>query len=139
MPVYQFAIAAGWDQPLGSLTNVELLKPSDGPYFHAPDVYPGYDDGNPNIRGDRMVSYNGSPSLPWRFMSFWKSQRYYLYHTVNGDSNTGKVTIYTLTNKNTTYTRLNAIMNLPKLSQSSKNFDNIGPYTVTMTDLFNAS
>jgi hypothetical protein len=139
MPVYQFAIAAGWDQPIGSLVNVELIKPTGGPYFHPPDVYPGYDDGNENVRGDQMVSFNGFPSVPWRFMSFWKIQRYYLYHAINGDSNSGKVTIYTLTNQNTTYSRQNAIMHLPELSQSQKNFDNIGPYTVTMRGLHAAS
>lgn len=138
MPVYQFKIAAGWDQPIGSLVNVETIIPSGSRYFYAPDVYPGYDNGKENVRGDGMVSYNGFPSVPWRFMRLLKPQWYYLYHDINGDSNTGKVTINTLTNINSatpSYTRLNAIMELPKLSQSQKNFDNIGPYTVNMTRL----
>lgn len=132
MPVYQFSIAAGWNQPLGSLVNVETIRPTGGQLFYPPDVYPGYDDGKRNYRGDQMVSFNGFPSVPWRFMVLYKVQWYYLYHTINGDSMTGKVTINTLTNKNTTYTRYNAIMDLPPLSSSNKNFDDIGPYTVTM-------
>lgn len=138
MPVYQFKIAAGWNQPTGSLVNVELIKPTGGKYFYPPDVYPGYDNGSENVRGDQMVAYNGFPSVPWRFMLLYKYQWYYLYHNINGDSNSGQVTINTLTNINgvtPTYTRLNAIMDLPKLSSTQKNFDNVGPYTVVMRGL----
>lgn len=133
MPIYDFRIAAGWDVALGSLTNVETIVTSDHRHFYPPDVYPGYDDGHENVRGDEMVAYNGFPLLPWRFSIFYSIQRYYLYHTINGDSNTGKVTIYTLTNKgDTTYTRGNAIMYLPPLAQAQKNYTMVGPYTVTM-------
>lgn len=138
MPVYKFALAAGWDQPTGSLVNIETIQPSGSVLFYPPDVYPGYDNGNENVRGDQMVAYNGFPSVPWRFMRLLKPQWYYLYHNINGDSNTGKVTINTLTNLSSsspTYTRLNAIMDLPKLSTTQKNFNNIGPYTVIMRGL----
>lgn len=135
MPVYQFKIAAGWNVASGSLTNIEQIRPSGGQYFYPPAVDPGYDNGEENWRGDWMVSYNGFPSVPWLFGVFYKYQWYYLYNNINGGSNTGKVTINTLTyiNPSTpTYTRGNAIMTLPKLSSVRKNFDNIGPYTVLM-------
>jgi hypothetical protein len=133
MAIYQFAIAAGWNVALGSLTNVENLVTSDHRHFYPPDVFPGYDDGHENVRGDEMVSFNGFPGVPWRFSLFYSIQRYYLYHTINSDSNTGKVTINTLINKgDSSYTRGNAIMYLPPLSQSQKNYTNIGPYTVIM-------
>lgn len=139
MPVYQFKIAAGWNVSAGSLVNIEVIKPTGSQYFYPPDPNPGYDDGNENVRGDQMVAFNGFPSVPWRFMILYRTQWYYLYHTINGDSLTGKVTINTLTNKDTTYTRLNAIMDLPKLSGSQKNFHDIGPYTVTMRGLHDPS
>ena len=133
MPVYSFALAAGWDVPLVNLTNVESLVDSSGKRFYPPDPNPGYDDGKENVRGDELVSFNGRPFIPWRFGIFYALQRYYLWNTINGGSNTGKVTIYTLTNKgDTTYTRGNAIMYLPPLSQTQKNFTNIGPYTALM-------
>jgi len=138
MPVYRFKIAAGWDVASGSLTNIELIKPTGSKYFYPPDVFPGYDDGQENVRGDQMVSFNGFPSVPWRFMILYKPQWYYLYNNINGGSLSGKVTINTLTNINSAtpvYTRLNAIMDLPKLSGTQRNFSNIGPYTVTMRGL----
>lgn len=135
MPVYQFKIAAGWNVASGSLTNIELIKPTGSQLFYPPDVYPGYDNGEENVRGDGMVSYNGFAEVPWRFMFLLKPQWNYLYSTINGNSNTGKVTINTLTNQVNNYTRLNAIMVLPKLSTTQKNFDNVGPYTVMMTRL----
>ncbi len=133
MAVYQFAIAAGWNVPLLSLTNVEDIVTSDGRHFYPPDPNPGYDDGQENVRGDQMVSYNGFPSIPWKFSVFYIIQRYYLWNTINGRSNSGKVTIYTPTNADyNTYVRGNAIMYLPPLSQTQKNFIQIGPYTALM-------
>ncbi len=139
MSVYQFKIAAGWDVSAGSLVNIETIKPTSSKLFYPPDVYPGYDNGQENFTGAGMVAYNGFPAVPWRFMILYKPQWLYLYQTINGGSNTGKVTINTLTNNNNTYVRLNAIMTLPKLSTTQKNFDDVGPYTVTMARLNPAS
>lgn len=63
IPQYDFRIASGYNMPLGSLTNVELLKPTNDKYFYPPIAL--YDPGQFIVRGDGQLYIAGYPSVQW--------------------------------------------------------------------------
>ena len=136
MAIYQYKIATGWNVASGSLVNIETIKATgDVRPFGPPDADGGYDDGILRIKGDGTGTLAGWAVVAWKFKSITKNQRYYLYYTINGGSLIGKVTINTVTTQPGTYTRYNALMVLPKLRESQKNFRIFENYIVLMTRL----
>lgn len=120
MAFYDYRIAAGWNVALGSLINVEAITPSGEPTFKAPDVFGRYDPGVLKIRGDGTGYHSGFGMITWYFAGLTRGQFRYLQETYCSNGYWGKVTIYTRLDTPGTYTRYNAVMLLPKLSDSQK-------------------
>ncbi len=112
MPLYQFAIGAGHNVALGSLTNVETAFPRAGI-----ESYGRYDAGSIRVRADGTVYLAGFPALAWKLSGLTRTEFRSIMTTYCNSSYSGKTTIYTLTDNDTTYSRLNAILTLPKLPE----------------------
>src|SRR5574342_478422 len=115
MPFYQFAIASGWNAALGSLANVETTFPKAGI-----EGYGSYDPGAIRIRADGTQYLAGYAALHWRFSAMTRPELRTAMTTYCNTSYSGKVTSYTLTDNSGTYSRLNAILTLPKLPELDK-------------------
>lgn len=110
-----YRIAAGHDVALGSLVNIETIKPSTDHYsFYGPKAIGSYDPGQPNVRGDGLYSFSGFPSVAWIFDVMTRTQLAYARTTWCNGGWSGYVTIYTTTG-GTTYARYNAnlLISLP--------------------------
>lgn len=116
MALYDYRIAATWNVALNSLTNVESLVPSNSRRFYAPVSEGLYDPGQYKIRGDGTIFLEGYPETVWRFDALHHLQYFYLRDTILSGAYAGKVTIYTRL-ATTTYSRMNAVMILPKPSE----------------------
>jgi len=121
MSIEQYAIAAGNNVALGSLVNIETIKPGgDTHYFYAPKAIGFYDPGQPNVRGDGLYSFNGFASVMWRFLVMTRLQLAYARTTWCNGGWSGPVTIYTTTG-GVTYARYNAnlLISLPNTFDGS--------------------
>lgn len=115
-PFYQYMIAANYNVALNSLTNIETIKPTnDLYYFFAPKAYGFYDPGQRKVRGDGTILMVGFPVVTWVFDVITRLQHEYLIATYStgGNSYSGKVTINTRLGTSS-YSRMNAIINIPK-------------------------
>lgn len=135
---YQYKIAAGNNQS-GSLVNIELIKPTGGTYFYAPDSYGTYDPGQERLRLNGRLFFGGYPNLIWKFDYLTLVQLRYLMTTYCSSGYDGLVTIATKTDAVDTYSNLNATMILPKLPTSEKNFVIFPHYKILFTRLSTAS
>lgn len=133
-PRYSYAIGAGYNLPLGSLTNVELIIPTGGTPFYPPESYGTYDPGDDRIRGDGTLYQAGFAFCEWRWGGrITRLQISHLQDTYCAGGRSGKVTIYTKTDDANTYARYNALMLLPKLPDSRHSFTIQQDYNVRMT------
>lgn len=135
-PVYQFALGNQWNLPLGSLTNIEDIKPNGDTNFYAPIAL--YNPGNFVVRGDGSLYIAGYPEVQWVFQGnpggkLTRLQARYLQNTYCGGLYSGTVSINTLTDNPGTYTLANAVMRLPKLPDSGKNFSIYSQYVISFT------
>lgn len=142
MAVYDFRIGVGWNVALVSLTNVENLPIQGGRYkFFPPSIVPNYYPGLARYPGNGGVYYAGYPMVPWYFGEeiqgvLW----YYLFNTINSGLYRNKVTIYTLTLPGlSSYSRVNAWMELPPPAKQATDFTAIPQYTINMTRLVASS
>ncbi len=135
MSFYDYRIGAGWNVALGSLTNIETITPTGEPTFKAPDVYGSYDPGVRRIRADGSLYHAGFGMVQWRFAGITRGQVRYLMETYCANGYSGKVTINTRLDDPDTYTRYNAYMLLPKLSESQKRSWAFQDYIVRFTRL----
>ncbi len=88
--------------------NIETIKPTnDTHYFYAPKAIGNYDPGQPNVRGDGLLSFNGFASVAWEFLVMTRLQLAYARTTWANGGWSGPVTIYTTTG-GITYARYNA-------------------------------
>ncbi len=107
--IYDYRIAAGYNVSIGSLVNIETIKPTNDQYFHAPQSIGFYDPGQPNVRGDHLYAFNGFASAPWFWAAMTRAQLAYIRTTYCNGGWSGPVTIYTTTG-DITYARYNADM-----------------------------
>ena len=116
MPRYDYRIAAGHNVPLANLVNIETIIPSGDRRFYPPRSFGTYSPGAIRVRADGRLYFAGFPSLTWKFSILTIAQFKYLQTTYCNNSYSGKVTIYTKLDDNSTYVRCNAIMVLPVLN-----------------------
>jgi len=108
MTFQSYAIAAGYNVALNSLVNIERIKPNgDTKYFYGPKAMGFYSPGAPNVRGDGLLSFNGSAKVDWLFDVMTRLQLDYARTTWCNGGWSGYVTIYT-TLGGLTYSRCNA-------------------------------
>lgn len=123
IPQYEYAIGVGHGLPLGSLTNVELLvAPGDWRNFYPPNAYSAFNPGVPRVRLDSYRDFTGFNSMVWNFELLTRAQYHYLKDVYCiGGGYTGTVTINS-PNENGTYTRYNAVMNIPTPAELDRNY-----------------
>lgn len=117
MSAESYAIAAGSNVALNSLVNIETVTPAGDPYhFFPPKAIGYYDPGQPNIRGDGLMAFNGFASVIWFFDIMTRLQLSYARTTWCSGGWSGFVTIYTTTGDKT-YARYNAnlLISLPSV------------------------
>jgi len=137
MALFDYRIAAGYNVALGSLTNIESITVA-GYKFRAPQVYGTYNPGDYRYRGDGTVYQAGYASVVWKFGALTRGQYEYLRDTILSAAYSGKVTIYTRLGA-ATYTRMNAVMVLPKPVDTDGLFYAYKAVDVLMTRLAAAS
>lgn len=113
MPFYNYLIGAGWNVALGSLVNIENIKPTGDRKFTAPRALQLYDEGERHIRGNGLLFSAGFAVQPWLFNGLTRAQYDYLSSTYCSSGFSGKVTIYTRWTGQSGG-RYNAVMVLPK-------------------------
>jgi hypothetical protein len=129
MAIYSYAIAAGNDNAAG-LVNIENITPSGDNAFYPPAGIGTYNPGDFRMRGDSTLYLAGYASCEWVFRKITRAQLRYLMDTYCSSSYSGKVTITTKTDNANTYANYNAVMLLPKLVESARNFTIYSDYRV---------
>lgn len=118
--LFQYAIASGYNVALAALSNWESLT-AGGRRFYAPRMYGSFNPGIYRVRGDGTIYIAGFGSCVW-MMDILRYAQYRLLQTSYCSSGySGLVTIYTQTDVPGTYARYNAVMTLPKHSESTPN------------------
>lgn len=122
-PQYSYKIAVGYNQPSGSLVNIETIRPSgDIRNFYAPEAYSAYNPGTPRYRLDGQNYNTGFPSTQWKFRNMTRLQYQYMRSQYCiGGGYSGTVTIQS-TDQNGTQTRYNAIIQVPRTNELQRNF-----------------
>jgi hypothetical protein len=141
-PRYDYRIGAGWNLPLGSLTNIENIKPTGDVNFYPPRSFGTYNPGQYRIRGDGQVYTAGFPTLDWPWFGnpegrLTPAQAYKLSTDYCNGGQSGKVTIYSKQKQSNIYLRSNAVMILSPYPESGVNFGNFGRFVAHMTRLVN--
>lgn len=108
------AIAAGHNVALGSLTNIERIKPNgDSYYFVSPQVIPHGSPGALAIRLNSLGFRRGFAYVDWLFAVLTRLQYEYLKSTYCSGGDSGLVTVYT-TLSGMNYARYNATLFVPE-------------------------
>lgn len=116
MALYDYRIAATYNQALGSLVNVETIKPTGDRYFYAPMAYGFASPGVQKVRLNGVGYRAGFPYVIWYFKVATRAQYEYLSSTYCSSGYSGQVTIYTTLGKST-YARYNAVLILPSTAE----------------------
>jgi hypothetical protein len=112
------SILAGWNQPLVNLVLLTSIVPSGDEAFVGVKSTGLYDQGLVAFDGDGNITTKGFRSTGWFLTRLTWLQYYYASITWCSGGLSGPVTIYTpLNSQNGTYTRMNAILVLPKPSE----------------------
>lgn len=133
-PIYQYKIASGYNVAAGSLVNIESITPTSDVAFVAPQVLGTFDPGKYIIRGDGTLYLTGFPTQQWLFSALTRLQLAYLRTTYCSGGWSGLVTINTRLG-DTPYVRYNAVMILPKPSESEGRLYAYKNYSVKMARL----
>lgn len=128
------AIAAGYNNAVNLAAIEAITPPGDRPFF-TPRAFGLFDPGQFRIRGDGTVYTAGYPTAQWLFSAITQAQVRYLMETYCANGYSGKVTIRTRTDDPDTYTNYNAVLLLPKLSESDKKFAKFRNYGMTFVRL----
>ncbi len=137
-PLQSYMIASGYNVALGSLTNIENIKPTNDQYFWSPRASGLYNPGSERDRGDGTLLLVGFAWQYWEFGALTRAQLDYLRTTYCASGWSGKVTIYT-TLGGVAYSRMNAVMKLPAPVDSDGAFYAYKAYKVKMTRLVASS
>lgn len=133
-PIQDYRIAAGHNVALGSLTNIETIKPTGADYFPMLQAIGNFNQGNAYVRGDGLYSFNGFSSVVWFFAAAQRLHLSYSRTTWCNGGWSGPVTIYTTTG-DTTYARYNANLLLSFYSVMDGKFYAIKGMQFAMTQL----
>lgn len=106
------SICAGYNQPLGNLLPIALIK-VNGRNFAEPKVQYFYSPGKQLIRADGSVYNSGFAMVNWLFGLMYFDQYPYLQSAYAGGGWSGPVTILTTLN-DVTFSRMNAQMIIPQ-------------------------
>lgn len=140
-PTYQYMIGAGYNLPLGSLTNVELITDPNGLTLYPPQAFPTYLPGVAASRLNGIEYERGYASVDWS----WTGNSGKGWITYGGArllranyfgglwSNT--LTIYTKTTNETSYERYNAVGTMKKFPDSAPNFKVFHGFGIKMSRL----
>jgi hypothetical protein len=109
------SICAGYNQPLGNLLPIALIK-VNGRAFAEPKVQYYYSPGKRLIRADGSVYDTGYPTVVWHFGIMYFDQYPYLQSAYATGGWGGQVTILTTLN-DVTYSRMNAAMIIPQQTE----------------------
>ncbi len=129
---YQYAIASGYNVALAGLANWESLL-AGGRYFYPPQGFGSFNPGIYRVRGDGTLYIAGFGEIEWVMRYFLYAQHRLLMTSYCNTGYSGKVTIYTKTDNASAYARYNAVMVLPKLSESQTNFKILENYKIRFT------
>lgn len=139
--IYQYMLGAGYNLPLGSLTNVELVQDYNGKYLYAPQSFGSYMPGAPKIRLNGVEFESGFPSVDWlwtgnggRGIITYGGARKLRTNFLNGQWS-GTLTIYTKTTNETSYELYNAVGTLRKFPESMPNFKVFNGFGIRMSHL----
>jgi hypothetical protein len=132
---YLYAIGAGWNVAQGSLTNFESLTCSGESALKVGGMYGTYDPGLVKIRGDGSLYSAGYGSCALPMPGIARAWVRCLMVTYCASGYSGKVTIYVRTDDPATYSRQNAYMVLPKLSEVQKRATAFQDYVIRFTRL----
>jgi len=139
--IYQFMIGAGYNLPLGSLTNIETIKPTGLPYLYPPQSYGTYDPGVQRTRLNGVAHYDGFGGLSWNWtgnggngIMYYGGAQKLRTDYLNGQLS-GTVTIYTPTTIPLTYARYNAVATMTKFPDSGANFKVFNRFSIRMSHL----
>jgi len=108
-----YALASGYNVPLGSLVKITSIIPGGDEAFAGPAGIAHYDPGLVKINGDGTIRLIGFAKVIWLEGFLTYAQLPYLSTTYCSGGLTGPVTIYT-TLGTPTFVRMNALMTLPK-------------------------
>lgn len=113
MAFYGYKLGAGHNLPDGSLTNIEDITPAGDEAFYPPRQYGNYLPGvkRRNLNAGAYIS--GKPSDAWDYDRITWAQVQYLRDTYCAGGYSGNVTYTTQIGESGTYTRHNAVMDLP--------------------------
>jgi hypothetical protein len=120
-PTSSYKIAVNYNVALNSLTNIELIRPTNDEYFFAPVAIPFGAPGVKRVKLDGSGFRAGYPSVEWRFDVLTRAQYEYLKSTYCSSGYTGLVTVYTTVSGNT-YARYNAVIDVPETITISSGF-----------------
>ena len=141
VPIYDYRIGAGWNLPLGSLTNVELIQPPGERYIYPPASYGTYDPGAPYLQDNGILKFRGYPSLSWDWRGnpggyITYGQANHLRVLICGSLDfSGTATIYTPTLTPHVYARFNTIAQFQKFNESAPNFKIFTRFGIRMIHL----
>lgn len=140
-PTYDYRIGAGYDLPLGSLTNIENIVDANGKTLYPPVAYPNFLPGVPATRFDGLEYERGRPFIEWQWTG--NNGNGYLTYTgaeklradyFNGNWS-GSLTIYTQTDDTGNYALFNAVGTIKKQPDSGANFKAFNRFSIKMTRL----
>jgi hypothetical protein len=140
-PLYDYRIGAGYNLPLGSLTNIETVADPNGRLLYPPQSYGSYLPGAPAYRLTGIEYERGFPSLTWSwagnggngFMTYGGAR--VLRATFFGGLWSNTLTIYTKTTHESSYERYNAVGVLQKFPDSAPNFKVFTRFSIRFTRL----
>lgn len=121
MTFSNYRIAATYNVALGSLVNIEAIRPTNDRYFYAPQAIPYGSPGLKRIKLNGVSARAGYPSVDWLFAMLTRAQYEYLRNTYCAGGYSGQVTIYTTVSGNT-YARYNAVIDVPETSTIAEGF-----------------
>lgn len=140
-PIYQYMLGAGYNLPLGSLTNVELIQGSDGKYLYPPDSFGSFNVGQETPQLNGLNSYQGFESVEWN----WTGNGGKGYITYGGARTlrtnffngvwSATLTIYTKTSNELSYERYNAVGTMKQFPDSAPNFKAFTGFGIRLTHL----
>jgi hypothetical protein len=140
-PRYQYKIGSGYNLPLGSLTNVELIADYNGKYLYPPQGFPTYLPGLPKIRLNGIEFESGFSSVEWLWTGnggqgiiTYGGARKLRTDYFNGQWS-GSLTIYTKTANETSYELYNAVGTMRKFPESAPNFKIFTGFGIRMSRL----
>lgn len=114
-----YKLAPNWDN-FGDLATLEGTEAPDGLLFPYPNAYFKYSPGEVRTRADGTYHYVGFPYTDWGYSYLTKSQVRYIQDTYCNGGYSGKVTVQTRTDDPDFYQIFNAVLLLPKHSDSSR-------------------